>query len=642
MAESGIASVGDLLRRLPRRYVDRSQVTPLAEIERLVGQECTVAGVVSRVRVERGRRGRLRALIEDGSGALELLWFQGIPYLRNQITQGKRLLATGKIGKYRTLQMVHPQIEALADGQATTAEPFLPQYRVSVAMKEAGIGQKTLRAAAAWCLANARVPETLPELIVRRHGFAPLRECLEALHRPAGLDSLDRSRERLRYEELYTIALTLRLNRRQFAMPGRAMRAGEIAERFVKALPFTLTEGQRQAIEVLRADAASDRRMHRLLQGDVGCGKTVVAFAACLPALASGLQVAWLAPTEVLARQTFERARVWLEPLGFAAEILTAATAQSGKRAIREGLRNGDVRFVVGTHALLEETVVFGRLGMVVIDEQQRFGVAQRAELLAKGPQADFLLMTATPIPQTLAQAIYGDLDVVTIRGLPPGRIPVETRLVPETKRRDMERFIAERAAAGDAQAYYVVPRIEPGEDEEGELRDLESACAELCRGPFKGIPAAVVHGQMAAADKDDAVRSFSSSRTKLLLATSVVEVGLDAPGASIMVIENAECFGLSQLHQLRGRVGRAGQKAWCFLLSAASERDPGVKSRLEEFARMHDGFAIADLDLRLRGPGQAAGLRQSGWDDPSMAAILEDVGAFRAVQEEIESLAAA
>jgi ATP-dependent DNA helicase RecG len=483
------------------------------------------------------------------------------------------------------------------------------------------------------------MPETLPPAIVARHGFPALKECLEALHRPSRLDGLERFRERLRYEELYAVAITLRLNRRQFALPGRAMRAGELGERFVAGLPFAFTEGQRQAVEVLHADAASERRMHRLLQGDVGCGKTVVAFAACLPALASGLQVAWLAPTEVLARQTFDTVRAWLKPLGFGAELLTAATATAGKRAIREGLKSGDVRFVVGTHALLQDTVAFGRLGMAVIDEQQRFGVAQRAGLLAKGPEADFLLMTATPIPQTLAQAIYGDLEVVTIRGLPPGRIPVETHLVPEAKRRDMERFIAGRAA--EAQAYYVVPRIEAGEDEEGELRDLTSAYEDLSSGPFRGIPSAVVHGRMAAAEKDEAVRSFAEGRARVLVATSVVEVGLDAPGATIMVIENAECFGLSQLHQLRGRVGRAGQKAYCFVLSPAVERDPTVRGRLEEFSRMHDGFAIADLDLKLRGPGQAAGLRQSGWDDPSMAAIMEDIGLFRTVQEEIESLIA-
>ncbi len=635
--ESRIECVGDLLRRLPHRYIDRTTIVELRDIGDWLGRECTVCGTVSRARMERGRRSRLRVLIDDGTGKLEALWFRTRTYVADQFPLGRRVLLSGTVGRYTTWQMVHPRVELLEADSGRPCEPYVPVYRVSQAMRRANVGQKTLIAAIGWCLDHVRFPATLPPRLEQRHGFAPLGECLTALHRPRDTAGLDAARTRLRYEELYTLAVNVRLARRQFSLPGRPMRLDNaLGTRFEAQLPFALTPGQRDALRVLLADAYEPRRMHRLLQGDVGCGKTVVAAYACLPALASGLQVAWMAPTEVLARQSCELLRAWLGGLGFGVELLTGATPATHKQRIAAQLRSGALHCVVGTHALLQPRVAFSALAMIVVDEQQRFGVAQRLTLQQKGPEADFLLMSATPIPQTLAQSIYGDLQLVTVPDRPAGRLPVETHVVPEARRADMERFVAEQIRAG-GQAYWVSPRIESVDEEEEEVRDVLTTYQRLRTGVFAECATALVHGQQPPDEKEAAVSQFAAGKVGLLVATSVVEVGVDAPGATVMVVENAERFGLSQLHQLRGRVGRGSRRSYCFVLSPALDTDPQAAGRLREFCGIHDGFEIAELDLRLRGPGQAVGTGQSGWDDAAMRAILDDPGAFGDVMRELD-----
>lgn len=637
LAEYGMHTAGDLLHWLPRRYVDRSTITPLCAASGRVGTECTVIGEITRARVERGRRQRMRILLEDGTGSLEALWFQGMGYLRTQLAIGRCVMLTGTISRYTILQMVHPQVEVLAEGVEAPARPFLPRYRVGLAMREAGIGQKTLLSAIEWTLDHVRFPSRLPPAIEHRHNLPPLELCLRTLHSPRDLTQLASCRARLVYEQLYELAVNMRLARRTFATPGVAMRGEDMVRSFTQSLPFVLTPGQSEALKVLLDDAAQPSRMHRLLQGDVGCGKTVVAFAACLPALASGRQVAWMAPTEILAQQTFTLVRSWLEPLGVHPQLLTGATPAAQKRETLADLKSAQCSCVVGTHALLQKSVEFTRLGMIVIDEQHRFGVEQRLALQQKAPQADFLLMSATPIPQSLAQTVYGDLDAVTIRGMPPGRQTVTTRLVPHDRRAGLETFVAVKATEG-AQAFWVVPRIESDEDDET-VTDIQSTVKALARGALKRVATQVIHGQMTAQSKQTAIDSFAGGTARLLVATSVVEVGIDAPGAAVIVVENAERFGLAQLHQLRGRVGRRGQEAWCFLLSELADTDPQVQSRLKEFCQSHDGFAIAELDLRLRGPGQAMGAGQSGWDDPGMSVIMENLELFRKVQVEVDEL---
>jgi ATP-dependent DNA helicase RecG len=638
LRESGIETVGDLLYWFPRRYIDRSTVVPLARIGDYVNKTCTVAGTVEKAHVERGRRGRLRALLTDGTGSIELLWFAGIPIFRNILAPGTRVLVTGRVSAYTRLQMVHPMVERLSEsGEHAAPRPFLPLYPVTEAMRDAGVNHRLLARAAAWVFRNVtRYPHVLPAPIEQKRRFPALEVCLREIHLPTDPAKIDEYKMRLRYEELFRLALTLRWSRRKFALPGRPMAAGDLPQRFRKQLPFSLTEEQEKAIRVLYDDAASERRMHRLLQGDVGSGKTVAAFFACFPALASGLQAAWLAPTEVLAVQTHRLVESWLAPLGFSAELLMSGIPAPDKRRICAGLDKGTVRFVVGTHALLQPSVRFKKLGMIVIDEQHKFGAAQRLALQEKDVASDFLLMSATPIPQTLAKTLYGDLDVVTILKSPQGRQPVATHCVAESKRVDMERFVLGEIRERGGAAYWVVPRIEQDEDA-GTVADAETTLAELEKKTFAGVPCGCLHGRMTSAEKERVMRSFAAGDIKLLVSTTVVEVGVDVAHATIMVIENAERFGMAQLHQLRGRVGRGSEKSYCFLLTPANADDDTLR-RLNFFCGHHDGFKIAEADLELRGPGEVAGFRQTGWEDLKLADIVRDAELFREIQEEIEA----
>jgi ATP-dependent DNA helicase RecG len=378
--------------------------------------------------------------------------------------------------------------------------------------------------------------------------------------------------------------------------------------------------------------------MHRLLQGDVGCGKTVVAAMALLPALDNGLQAAWMTPTEVLAWQSFTTLEQWFAPLGVKVVLLKGGMEAGQRRALLGQIGRGEFQLVVGTQALLQPDVRFRRLGMVVIDEQHRFGVAQRQALEHKDEAADFLLMSATPIPQSLAQTLYGDLELVTIKDRPRGSQQISTHLVPEAKREDMYRFVREQLA-GSGSAFYVTPRIErDDEEEESELKDVLSSFEQLSRSHFKAIPAALLHGRLSSAEKAACIGQFIEGAIRLLVATTVIEVGIDAPRASIIIIENADRFGLAQLHQLRGRVGRGGQAAWCFLLGGGGD-NAEAQQRLRGFCSNHDGFALAELDLRLRGPGAILGRDQSGFGDVHLASILDDIELFGQIQRDLELL---
>ncbi|MBN2037464.1 MAG: ATP-dependent DNA helicase RecG [Chitinispirillaceae bacterium] len=637
LREAGIVTVGDLLYHFPRRYIDRSNVVPVGSVHSFLNDTCTVAGTIKKVHWERGRRSRLRALIADDSGSCELVWFAGIPVYRSLVKPGGRFLVTGRVTLYKHFQMVHPLIERVRAGNGTPPASFLPVYPVTEAMREAGINHRLLARSIAWVLDNCtRFPETVPARIEQKHSFPPLEQCLRRIHVPTEPQQLDRYRERLRYEELYRIALTLRWSSRKFALPGRSMVPGALSEQFRATLPFTLTGDQEKAVQVLYKDAASSRRMHRLLQGDVGSGKTIVAFFSCLPALASGLQIAWLSPTEILARQTHHTLNYWLDGLGWRASLLHGGMMSRDKKKVQDGLASGEVRFVVGTHALVQHTVTFKQLGMIVIDEQHKFGVEQRLALQEKDSASDFLLMSATPIPQTLAKTLYGDLEIVTIAGLPPGRKHVATHLVPGARRDALERFVREQIEQGNA-AYWVVPRI--GEDETVEpLRNIETTFRELTRGTFRNVPCGYLHGGMPCGDKERVMNSFAAGAIKLLVATTVVEVGMDVPQATCMVIENPERFGMAQLHQLRGRVGRSRMRSWCFLLVSPRADEKSVE-RLDNFCRHRDGFEIAEMDLALRGPGEVTGYQQTGWDDLKFADMVKDAPLFREIQDEIETL---
>lgn len=638
--ESGIESIGDLLYYFPRRYVDRTLFVPLNEAGSYLNKIITVKGKITQTRLERGRKSRFRVLLTDDSGSIELLWFQGVRFYSADIKNDMKLIVTGKVNIYGKCQMVHPMIEKIKDEESErNFKSILPSYTITSSMREAGIQNRILIKSLEWVLNNlAHYPQILPSIIETEKNFPPLRTSLQKIHFPDDLQSIETFRMRIKYEELYKTALTVYLNKRKFASPGRKMVPGELFDKFIKSLPFSLTPDQKKAVGTLFADAASCHRMHRLLQGDVGSGKTLVAFCACLPALNEGFQVAWMAPTEVLARQTFNIISKWLESFGIKTGLLISGLPPIEKQRILSSLSSNELRFVIGTHALLQPAVEFKQLAMVVIDEQHKFGARQRSSLHEKDTASDFLLMSATPIPQTLARTIYGDLDIVSIFNRPGGRIPVSTHIVPDEKRTDMEQFVLKRIQEGD-KVFYIVPRIEQEDElESPALNNIETAYEHLTKGTFSAIRISCVHGKMTSDEKEKVMHEFAHERASLLLATQVVEVGIDVPDAAIIIIENAEMFGLAQLHQLRGRVGRGTKKSYCFLLPG-HDIDEIAKKRLSAFCKEHDGFKIAEMDLRFRGPGQISGYKQSGWDDLAMTDILNDVPLFREIQVKLENI---
>ncbi|MDR2694241.1 MAG: ATP-dependent DNA helicase RecG [Chitinispirillales bacterium] len=695
LAAAGIKNIGELLRYYPVKYIDRSAVIDIKDIINVNGNDSvnnintadninnskdacsdksvkavdinredtvTVTGTVDTARSEFYGRPKFRVTVKGGGGgALDAIWF-----IRSmKIGAGERLMLTGRVTVNRGGRplMVHPVLEKLADG--VVVRPILAVYAIREPMREAGVNQKLLRYSIEWALDNVGgYPQILPDIIEKEKGFPPLRDCLRQVHLPDSLLGLDVYRARLKYEELYRLALDLRWSRRKFALPGYAMSPGDLADRLRAELPFALTESQEAAVRVLHGDAARPARMHRLLQGDVGSGKTVTALFAALPALNSGRQVAWMAPTEILAKQTKSAVEGYLAGLGIRVGYVGAGDAPEKRRALCD-LASGELRFAVGTHALFMPSVRFSNLGMIIIDEQHKFGAAQRLKLQEKGPASDFLLMSATPIPQTLAKTLYGDLDVAEI-GPRPDRAAVSTRIVPEGRRADMEGFILERIGAG-ARVFYVVPRIDqqPSDDlgDEGgggskgvtrepaasggggqtdglPLKTVDSVSGALKRGPLSSAPIHKLHGRMPADERDAAIRAFKEGPPGVLVSTTIVEVGVDVADAAVMVIENPEFFGLAQLHQIRGRVGRGGVASHCFLLPGpGAYRDARTMGRLKFLCGCADGFEIAERDLRNRGPGDAAGYRQSGWDDLLAADILEDAGMFTGILSEMDIL---
>jgi len=637
---SHIHTLGDLLYYFPRGYSDRSTIIPINELSRYPDQECNCIARVTRTRVERGRKSRLRIQLDDESGTMEALWFQGVQYFRSYLKTGMRLLVTGKVSIYgHKVQMVHPQVETIPASLDAPKISVLPVYRITVAMKEAMISRKVLTDGVWWALNHVKhFPQKLPARIEEEKQFPPLDECLQNIHFPGALEQVESYKERIVYENLYTMAITLRLSKKDFSQRGRVAVPGNLYERFYESLPFTLTKGQEQAVSALVTDCGTDLRMHRLLQGDVGSGKTIVAFFAALSHLDAGHQVAWLAPTEVLAFQTWMTLNHWLEPLGLNPVLLKGAMSKADKREIVTGLKTGDIAVVVGTHALLSPDVTFKKLGIAIVDEQHKFGVEQRKTIHQKDSFSDFLLISATPIPGSLAATLYGDLDLVTVKGLPGGRKPISTHIVPHAKRGDMEVFISREIREKGGSAYIIVPRIGFGDDEEEELKDVYHTFKQLTTGPFRGIPACFLHGKLKASEKEDIVRGFSGGKIKILVSTTVVEVGIDCRDATVIVVENAERFGLAQLHQLRGRVGRGDKKSWCFLLKEPTSND-SADERLKTFCAHHDGFKIAEMDLKQRGPGQVSGVKQSGWDDDRLLMIMKNLDLFRDIQKQVHTL---
>jgi len=606
LARLGIRTVGDLLYHAPHRYLDATTVTPLARAH--VGEEVTCVGRVVSTGVLPTRKGLrvFRAVLRDASGLLECAW-PGQPFLERQIKKGQLLLATGPVRYYHGRQLVPREFVILADegDEGPEGGMVLPVYPATEGLTHRQIRsliQQHLDALLA--LADDPHPQALRDAV----GLSDLRSALTAVHRPATVADAELGRQRLAFDELFDQQV---VQARARALAKRA-RAGirfelrkEFTTRLKQHLPFELTGDQRRAVRDIADDMTAPLRMHRLLMGDVGTGKTVVALFAMLLALENDYQAAMMAPTELLAEQHGATLTRLLEPLALRPELLIGRLSAPEKAAARERIASGASRLVVGTHALIQESVRFRRLGLVVIDEQHRFGVEQRAALVEKGDAPDVLLLTATPIPRSLALTLYGDLDVTELRERPPGRGTVKTALRTEGARAKIYEFIRSECAAG-RQAYVIYPVID--ESERADLKAATTMAAALARA-FPELRVGLVHGRQKPDERDGAMRAFRDGAIHILVATSVIEVGIDVPNATVMLIEHAERFGLAQLHQLRGRVGRGAAASHCILLCDVAAATP----RLRAFTETTDGFRIAELDLQERGMGELAGARQSG-----------------------------
>ena len=613
--ELDIHSFYDLLMYFPFRYVDRSSIYHIADLQGdMPAIQLKGRFVTFNVQGEGAKR-RLVALFTDGTGTIEVVWFNRVKTIAETYHTGTEYILFGKPTLFKnSYSIIHPEVDVYKPDAPPTG--LLGIYNLTEKLRNRNFTSRTMQKLVTTLLesiAVRRLPETLPQSIVQRHKLMPLGEALFNIHTPTDVPSLQQAQRRLKYEELFFLQLDILKNIKGQSrkLPGlRFAHVGQLFNDFyLHYLEFPLTGAQKRVIREIRNDTGSGHQMNRLLQGDVGSGKTIVAFLSMLIALDNGYQACIMAPTEILATQHYESLSTMAQHIGVKVALLTGSTRKKAREAIHEQLRSGELQILIGTHALIEEEVRFRNLGLAVIDEQHRFGVAQRAKLWKKNVSPPHVLvMTATPIPRTLAMTVYGDLDVSVIDELPPGRKPVTTRLRYEKDRFEMYHFVGTELRKG-RQAYIVYPLIE--ENEKLDLKALEEGY-EIVRETFPSYRVCYVHGRMKPAEKDHQMQLFASGQANILVATTVIEVGVNVPNASVMVIENAERFGLSQLHQLRGRVGRGADQSYCILMSK-HELSKDTRHRLEVMTQTNDGFVVAEEDMKLRGPGDMEGTQQSG-----------------------------
>ena len=632
-SELGVHTYEDLLHVFPYRYIDRSRIYTIAEVRAdlaWIQVQGTVVesnlygvngGLMGKdgLAIKYNLAKRLSVIVDDGTGRMEMVFFKGIKWMHGKLRPGTMFLFYGKPSDFNgRINIVHPEVDLpIIAGQATGGG-VTGVYPSTEKLKNGGITGKVMCKLMATVLDECLmdIQETLPEYVLRDNALVPLRYALRNIHFPSDHYALEKAVRRLKFEELFFLQLSLVKQRYihsrgsvGFPMP----RVGNAFNACYNSLPYQLTGAQKRVIKEIQADMKSGHQMNRLLQGDVGSGKTMVAVLSCLLAIDNGYQTCIMAPTEVLARQHYANISKYLAPTGVRCEILTGSTSQKERRGIHEGLQDGSVGILVGTHALIEDTVIFKRLGLAVIDEQHRFGVDQRAKLWAKGPDGiapHVLVMTATPIPRTLAMTLYGDLDVSVIDEMPPGRKPIKTAMIPDSRKSSAYAFMRKQIEAG-RQVFVVYPLI--FESEKLDLNNLELGYEEIVkRFPQPQFKVAMVHGQMKNEDKNYYMDAFVAGKAQILVSTTVIEVGVDVPNASVMVIESSQRFGLSQLHQLRGRVGRGADDSYCVLVYD-HKVSKEAKARLELMCRTNDGFEIAEEDMKMRGPGDLEGTQQSG-----------------------------
>ena len=640
--ELNIFSLRDLLYYFPYKYVDRSRLYYIHEIDGNMPYIQLKGQILSFETIGEGRQRRLVAHFSDGTGVVDLVWFQGIKYLMGKYKVHEEYIVFGKPTVFNgRINIAHPDIDPAKD-LTLSAMGLQPYYHTTEKMKRAGMNSHALEKLMtnAFALLQEELPETLSPKVVSENHLISLDEALHNIHFPQNPDKLRKAQFRLKFEELFYVQLNILRYAKDRQRKFRGLlfeRVGDIFHTFYEQnLPFQLTGAQKRVIKEIRKDMGSGRQMNRLLQGDVGSGKTLVALMSMLIALDNGYQACMMAPTEILAAQHYETIKQLLFGMDVRVELLMGSVKGKKREEILKGLLTGEVHILIGTHAVLEDTVGFSSLGMVVIDEQHRFGVAQRAKLWAKNTTPPHVLvMTATPIPRTLAMTLYGDLDVSVIDELPPGRKPIQTIHQFDNRRPSLYAGIRKQINEG-RQIYIVYPLIK--ESEKMDIKNLEEGYEHIC-AEFPDCKVSKVHGQMKPAEKDAEMQRFVSAETQIMVATTVIEVGVNVPNASVMVIENAERFGLSQLHQLRGRVGRGADQSYCILVTSYKLSEE-TRKRLEIMVQTNDGFEIAEADLKLRGPGDLEGTQQSGVAfDLKIADIARDGQLLQHVREVASSI---
>ena len=637
LATAGIDTVNDLLHYYPRRYLDRTTVKSIHELKK--GDQATMVGTVEVCGERQARKRKLfQAVLSDGTGMITLVWFNGVKYIKNAVQKGDRLAVHGKVEFYNGFQIVHPDFDKLdSDADPINTGTIIPLYPLTAELKKVRIDHRSFRRI---IKENEEmfsiIEDHFEESVLSEQKLIPLQTALQHIHFPESRKNLLAAMERLKFDEHFFLQLLMALRKKSYEKIGTnaLTKSGPHVQQIETELGFELTAAQQKVIQEIRIDIARPQAMNRLLQGDVGSGKTIVAILVAAAAVANGVQVAVMAPTEILAHQHFESFKNQLNKVHISCALLVGKQKVTERKQILEAVKDGKINVVIGTHALIQAEVEFKNLGFVVVDEQHRFGVVQRGILLQKGSHPHLLAMTATPIPRTMAITYHGDMDLSIIDEMPKDRKPVITKIVKEDRLQNVYKFIREEVQAG-RQCMVVYPLVE-----ETEKSDLAAATEgfEALQNIFKGIKIGLIHGRMKKEEKDAIMDAYAKNEINILVSTTVIEVGIDIPNASVMLIEHAERFGLTQLHQLRGRVGRGSSKSYCILVER-NIRDTSRK-RLAIMEKTNNGFVIADEDLKMRGPGKFFSTEQSGFFKHKIADMVTDGAIIRKAREVAQTIA--